>query len=286
MIAALSAYPPAVWALLLATSVLIGLLAGLLGVGGGIVAVPVLLDVFSIMGLGEANGVVLAVGTAQASILVASLSAVVAHWRAGTIDGPLVRAWLPRFLQAPCWALALSILAPAKLLTGLFAGIAAALAVKMATGERLVLGRAPPAGLPGHLPPSVVGLLASAVGVGGGTLSTPVLSLFSFPIKRAIGAGALFNLVISAAGHAVFPDHRSRHARPDRRCAGRCGVVLRSGAVAACALCRARRGALVGPRAGLGVTPIVRALPRCRSPSACFCGPELALGQSGGIVFI
>jgi uncharacterized protein len=81
---------------MLGTSVLIGLLAGLFGVGGGIVAVPVLLDVFSIMGLGEANAVVLSVGTAQASILVASLTAVLAHWRAATIDGPLVHAWLPR----------------------------------------------------------------------------------------------------------------------------------------------------------------------------------------------
>src|SRR6266849_4207667 len=81
--------------LVLGTSVSIGLLAGLLGVGSGIVAVPVLLDVFSMMGLGEAIAVVLAVGTAQASILVASLTAALAHSRAGTIDGPLVRAWLP-----------------------------------------------------------------------------------------------------------------------------------------------------------------------------------------------
>lgn len=50
----------------------------------------------------------------------------------------------------------------------------------------------------------IVGVLASAVGVGGGTLSTPVLSLFSFPIKRAIGAGALFNLVISVPATLFF----------------------------------------------------------------------------------
>ena len=204
MTAVLSAYPPAVWALLLGTSVLIGLLAGLLGVGGGIVAVPVLLDVFSIMGLGEANAVVLAVGTAQASILVATLSAVLAHWRAGTIDGPLVRAWLPALFAGTLLGLALSVLAPAKLLTGLFAGIAAALALKMASGERLVLARAPLEGLPVHLLPLIVGLLASAVGVGGGTLSTPMLSLFSFPIKRAIGAGTLFNLVISVPATLFF----------------------------------------------------------------------------------
>jgi len=59
----------------------------------------------------------------------------------------------------------------------------------------------------GHLPPALVGLVASAVGVGGGTLSTPVLSLFSFPIGRAIGAGALFNLVISLPATAFFLAH-------------------------------------------------------------------------------
>ena len=116
MTAVLSAYPPAVWALLLGTSVLIGLLAGLLGVGGGIVAVPVLLDVFSIMGLGEANAVVLAVGTAQASILVASLTAALAHRRAGTIDGPLVRAWLPALFAGTLLGLVVSVFAPVKLL--------------------------------------------------------------------------------------------------------------------------------------------------------------------------
>jgi uncharacterized membrane protein YfcA len=101
--------------------------------------------------------------------------------------------------------LVLSVFAPAKLLTGLFAGIAAAPAVKMASGERLVLARAPLKGLPGHLLSLIAGLLASAVGVGGGTLTTLVLSLFSSPIKRAIGAGAQFNLVISVPATLFFP---------------------------------------------------------------------------------
>ena len=147
MTAALSAYPPAVWALLLGTSVLIGLLAGLLGVGGGIVAVPALLDVFSIMGLDEANAVVLAVGTAQASILVASLSAVVAHWRAGTIDGRLVRAWLPALFAGTLLGLALSVLAPAKLLTGLFAAIYKVLPDTPIAWRDVVIGALVTAGL-------------------------------------------------------------------------------------------------------------------------------------------
>ncbi len=159
-----SAYPPVVCTLLLGTGILIGLLAGFLGVGGGVVAVPILLDVFAVMGLGEANAVALAVGTAQASILVASVTAVAAHWRADTIDGPLVRTWLLALLVGTVLGLALSAYAPARLLTGLFAIVAGALAVKMAIGERLAFARAPLKGFPGQLPPTIVGMLAAAVG--------------------------------------------------------------------------------------------------------------------------
>jgi uncharacterized membrane protein YfcA len=202
--ALLSTYPPIVWVLLLGTGILIGLLAGFLGVGGGVIAVPILLDVFTLMSLDEVNATALAIGTAQASILVASVTAVLAHRRAGTIDGPLVRAWLPALLLGTVPGLVLSAFASARLLTGLFAVVAGALAVKMAIGDRLVFARAPSKGLPGQLPPAIVGVLAAAVGVGGGTLSTPVLSLFSFPIKRAIGAGAVFNLAISLPATAFF----------------------------------------------------------------------------------
>ena len=52
-------------------------------------------------------------------------------------------------------------------------------------------------GAPAQIAPLLVGGLAASLGVGGGTLSTPVLSLFSFPIRQAIGAGALFNLIIA-----------------------------------------------------------------------------------------
>jgi uncharacterized membrane protein YfcA len=201
---AISAYPPAIWLVLLAAGALIGLLAGLLGVGGGVVAVPVLIEVFDVMGLAKGPAVALAVGTAQANILIASLTAASAHWRAGTIDGPLVRAWLPALLAGTALGLWLGVVASADVLTGLFAAVALVLAFKLGTGDRLVIARAPPAGPWGKVAPAVVGVLAAAVGVGGGTLSTPVLSLFCFPIKRAIGAGALFNLAIAAPATVFF----------------------------------------------------------------------------------
>jgi uncharacterized membrane protein YfcA len=206
-------YPPAVCGVLLAAGVLIGLLAGLLGVGGGVVAVPILLEIFVYLERDQGTAVALAVGTAQASILVASLTAVYAHAKAGSIDWALVRAWLPALFAGTVVGLALGSVAPAWLLTAVFAGVAAALAVQLMTGDKLALR--PWTGALGQLPPIVVGALASAVGVGGGTLSTPVLSLFSFPIKRAIGAGALFNLAIALPATGFFLAHDlDRPGRP------------------------------------------------------------------------
>jgi uncharacterized membrane protein YfcA len=204
-VAALTTYPAAIWGVLLASGILIGVLAGLLGVGGGVIVVPLLLELFVFMGIDEDSATALAVGTAQASILVTSLTAALAHWRAGTIDRRLVRAWLPALLLGSGLGLALAPWAPARILTGLFAVVAGALALKLATGERFAFS--PWTGVLAQVPPAIVGALASAVGVGGGTLSTPVLSLFSFPLQRAIGAGALFNLVISLPATVFFIAH-------------------------------------------------------------------------------
>ena len=199
-----SVYTLTIWIVLLGTGVAIGLLAGLLGVGGGIVSVPVMLEIFAAMGMSEPTAMPLAVGTAHTNILVASLTAIWAHARAGTVDRDLVRAWLPWMIAGIVLGLLLGPLVPARALTLVFAGIAAALGVKMAVGDRLVIARRLPAGPAAHAPPVLVGALAAALGIGGGTLSTPVLSLFSFPIQRAVGAGAVFNLIIALPATLTF----------------------------------------------------------------------------------
>ena len=214
MIDLVSAYSPGIWLVLLGAGLVIGLLAGLLGVGGGVVAVPVLLEVFDAVGVAPGLAVALAIGTAQANILIASLTATLAHWRAGTIDRSLVRAWLPALIAGTAAGLALSAVAPPRLLTATFALAALVLSLKLAIGDRLVLSRSMPAGVLGLAPPVVVGALASSVGVGSGTLSTPVLSLFSFPVQRAVGAGALFNLAVALPATGFFLAH-------DRGAAGR-----------------------------------------------------------------
>jgi len=106
----------------------------------------------------------------------------------------------PALLLGTVLGLALSVFAPAKLLTRPFAGIAAALAVKMVLGERLAFTGAPLKGLPGQLSPAIVEH-ARAVAL-------------LFPIKQAIGAVALFNLVIALPAAAFFLTHD--HGTPGR----------------------------------------------------------------------
>jgi len=120
------------------------------------------------------------------------------------IDRALVQQWLPALVVGTAVGLGIGPFAPAELLTVLFAAIAAGLGIKMALGDDVVLTRHPLKGPVAQVPPALVGAFAAALGIGGGTLSTPVLSLFSFPIQRAIGAGALFNLVISLPATLAF----------------------------------------------------------------------------------
>jgi uncharacterized membrane protein YfcA len=127
-----------------------------------------------------------------------------AAWAALLATGILIGLLAGLLMVGAMVGLAAGPFAPTKVLTTLFAVVAAALALKMMAGDRLIIGHREPRGLLSQVPPALVGGLAAAVGVGGGTLSTPILTLFSFSIKRAIGAGALFNLIIAVPATLVF----------------------------------------------------------------------------------
>jgi len=196
------AYPPLLVLGLAAAGALIGLVGGLLGIGGGVIAVPLLLELWSALALPAAERTLLAVGTAQAVILLSALVAARAHARAGTIDAGVARAWAPAMLAgAALGLLAAPWIPPGPARLG-FALIAALLGVQLLLGGRFRLAAAPPQGALGALPPGLIGAASAALGIGAGTLSGPVLSALGVPLGRAVGAGAVFNLVV--AGPAVL----------------------------------------------------------------------------------
>jgi uncharacterized membrane protein YfcA len=183
-------------AALLAAGGCIGLLAGLLGIGGGVVAVPVLLE---LLGTDRARA---AIGTAHAAVLLAALPAIRTHARAGRIGWPLLRAWLPAMLAGTFAGLLVARFAPPTLLVGAFALTAVVLAATLLRDAPAAISAGPPPR--GVVGPFLIGLLATAAGVGAGTLSGPVLALHGVPMLGAIGAGSAFNLAVATPALLSF----------------------------------------------------------------------------------
>ncbi|MBS7792477.1 sulfite exporter TauE/SafE family protein [Roseococcus sp. SDR] len=179
----------------------VGLAGGLLGIGGGVIAVPALLEILSHLPVEQR--LPLAIGTAQAVILLSAVTAVRAHAAAGSVEPGLLRAWLPAMVLGAVLGLVLAPFAPAALSLIVFAVIAAALATTLV----LELGAQAAGALPrapwGWVPPGLIGLASAALGVGAGTLSGPVFGLFGVGLHRAVGAGAVFNLAIAAPATLV-----------------------------------------------------------------------------------
>ncbi len=194
---------------LLACGMVAGLLAGLLGVGGGIVIVPILYHVFTADGLPLDVTMPLTVGTSLASIVLTSVMSASAHHRRGTVDGALLRSWAPGILAGVVVGTWLGgAVVSGALLKALFGVLLVVVSAHM-----LLTARSKPTvsdGLPGRYTQRGIsfgiGGLAAMLGIGGGTLAVPALNLFAFPIHRAVGTSAVFGFLISvpaAAGYVI-----------------------------------------------------------------------------------
>jgi uncharacterized membrane protein YfcA len=190
---------------LVLTGVIAGILAGLLGVGGGIVIVPVLFWVFGLLALPAATSMHLAVGSSLATIVATSWASMRAHRRRGNVDEPLLRLWAPAiFVGAAIGGMA------AKFIDGnglrlIFGVIALLVAINMALPRQLEVADSLPASkLANRAIAAVIGLFSALMGTGGGTLSVPTLSAFSYPIHRAVGTASVIGMVIAAPAVAGF----------------------------------------------------------------------------------
>ena len=183
---------------LLATGAIAGVLAGLLGVGGGIVIVPVLFWIFDFLGVPDVVSMHLAVGTSLSTIIATSISSARAHHKRGSIDVELLKSWAPLlFVGALVGGIAAKFLA-ADSLTAIFAVIALVVSINMAIPQNLKLADTLPKGVVGKgFMPGGIGVVSALMGIGGGTLSVPILSAFSFPVHRAVGTAAAFGLIIA-----------------------------------------------------------------------------------------
>jgi len=191
--------------LLAATGLGAGLLAGLLGVGGGIIIVPVLYQIFGFLGVDPHVRMHLAVGTSLATIITTSIRSVRAHHRQHAFDMALFRHWAPAMFLGVLAGTWLANRADFSTLTMIFAVAALLIALHLGIGNHHWRVREQvPGGAGAALLPAVIGGLSAMIGIGGGSLSVAALSLFGVPIHRAVGTSAGYGMVIAVPGAIGF----------------------------------------------------------------------------------
>lgn len=183
---------------LLVTGGIAGILAGLLGVGGGIVIVPVLIIIAELFAVPDEIAMLLVVGTSLATIIPTSISSARAHNRKGAIDRDILRGWTPAiFVGAALGGIASKALG-SNGLTLVFGFVALAVSINLALPRTLNLAAAPPAGAaPRAAIAAPIGFTSALMGIGGGTLSVPVMTLLSVPVHRAVATASVFGLAIA-----------------------------------------------------------------------------------------
>jgi uncharacterized protein len=184
--------------LLLLAGAVAGILAGLLGVGGGIVIVPALYHIFSYLDVADEVRMHLAVGTSLATIIPTGFRSARAHARRGSFDEELIRTWTPAMIIGVLLGTWGATLANFSVLTSVFAIVALLVALYMGFGNTdWRLGKALPGPVLRQPIAGSIGAVSAMMGIGGGTIGVPLMSLFGVPIHRAVGTASGFGMIIA-----------------------------------------------------------------------------------------
>jgi uncharacterized protein len=181
--------------------VVTGLLAGLFGIGGGAVIVPVLYEVFRVLDVPDAVRMQLCVGTSIAIILPTTIRSYLTHRAKGLVLTEVIKLWaIPAVIGVTCGSL-IAAFAPAAVFKIAFVLIAAFIASKfLFAGDRWNLGSELPGTVPMTLYGFGIGLAGSLMGVSGGSLSNIVLTLYGKTIHQAVATSAGLGVPITVAG--------------------------------------------------------------------------------------
>ncbi|WP_319522106.1 sulfite exporter TauE/SafE family protein [uncultured Desulfosarcina sp.] len=177
-----------------------GVLAGLLGIGGGLVIVPMLVFCFVRQGIPEATIMHLALGTSLASIMFTAVSSFRAHHKRGAVHWDVVRKIVIGIFTGTFMGSYIAAQLSTRFLKGFFVVFLYYVAVQMLTGKkpkptRQIPGRTAMFGVG-----NVIGVVSSLVGIGGGTLSVPFMIWCNMPVHHAIGTSAAIGFPIAIAG--------------------------------------------------------------------------------------
>ena len=187
--------------LIVGAGILVGILAGLFGIGGGAIIVPVLYEVFRALGVPEDVRIQLCIGTSLAIIIPTTLRSYIAHKKKGAAFTEVVRLWtLPAIIGVVIGSVTAAF-APAPVFKIAFVVFTAFIGTKMLfIRDRWNLGTDLPGRGPLTIYGFITGLFSSLVGVSGGAISNAVLTLYGQPMQRAVATSAGIGVPITIAG--------------------------------------------------------------------------------------
>jgi len=188
-------------AVIVAGGVLAGFLAGLFGIGGGAIIVPVLYEVFRIIGVADEVRMQLCIGTSLAIIVPTTIRSYVAHRARGAVLPDVLRIWMVPMVIGVGLGSVLAAFAPQSVFKIVFVILAAIIAARLLFGgDKWRLGDELP-GRAGMIAYGLgIGLAGSLMGVSGGSMSTMVLTLYGKPIHAAVGTAAGLGVPLTIAG--------------------------------------------------------------------------------------
>ncbi len=177
-----------------------GMLGGLLGVGGGLIIVPILVYTLPWFNVPQEHILYMAIGTSLATIMSTSLASSRAHYKRGAVNVELLKNITPGIIVGTFIGGIIASYIPVLTLKAIFIGFVYFVATLMLSERKPKASRHLPGMLGTSAVGSVIGLISSFVGIGGGTLSVPFAMHCNEPVHRAIGTSAAIGFPIAVSG--------------------------------------------------------------------------------------
>ena len=189
---------------LAAAGALTGILAGVFGVGGGALIVPVLYELFRFLGVPEETRMPLCVGTSLAVIIPTSIRSFRAHQARGAVDMKILRAWVVPTIAGVLAGSFIARYAPPALFKIAFITIAGLSAARLIFNLKWHLGDEPPQGVALRVFGFINAILSALMGIGGGQLATMFMTFYGRTIHQAVATSAGVGVLVSIPGAIGF----------------------------------------------------------------------------------
>ncbi len=188
-------------ALLIVVGALAGFLAGVFGIGGGAILVPVFYECFRLAGVPLEVRMPLCVGTSLAVIIPTSIRSFRAHYARGAVDMAIIRQWWLTILVGVVAGSVVARYAPERLFKIVFVAVAFSAAVRLLfAAEAFRLGDDLPKGPLMKLYGFVIGILSTLMGIGGGLFSNLLMTFYGRPIHQSVATSSALAVLISIPG--------------------------------------------------------------------------------------